>query len=373
MKIISLFNNKGGVGKTTLAYHMSCALAAMGHRVLMIDMDPQCNMTICAYDTELLHKIWKSEDEFIDEGFELTRNKMTLEDFKKFNQQPHTIHYLLKPTEDGAADLESLAPPITLATNLDLLPGRLTLHMYENKISERWNSVYTGDPLAIKTITKLRKIATDYATQYKYDYVVIDTSPSLGILNKTIISTVDGFLIPCFPDMFSLYGIRNIGRSLEMWRKEFEIIYSLISNEKRKSFPSHFVQFLGYTIYNAKKYDGSKNRYALAAAHYSYVERIPDTIESYISPAIRTRIPFELLKNPIGETSVMYSHNTFPSMAQKYHHPMWELPMCGILEQPEKSTITGGSRSMYIKTKDDYTDFAKSLIERINYVGDCDE
>ena len=46
MKIISLFNNKGGVGKTTLAYHLSCALAADGKKVLMIDLDPQCNLTI---------------------------------------------------------------------------------------------------------------------------------------------------------------------------------------------------------------------------------------------------------------------------------------------------------------------------------------
>ena len=63
----------------------------------------------------------------------------------------------------------------------------------------------------------------------------MDTSPSLGTLNKVIISTVDGFIIPCFPDMFSLYGIRNIGRSLESWKRELDVIYSLISNEKRFS------------------------------------------------------------------------------------------------------------------------------------------
>ena len=55
MKIISLFNNKGGVGKTTLAYHLSCALAEMGKKVLMIDLDPQCNLTICGMDSEVLH------------------------------------------------------------------------------------------------------------------------------------------------------------------------------------------------------------------------------------------------------------------------------------------------------------------------------
>ena len=370
MRIISLFNNKGGVGKTTLAYHLSCALAAGGKRVLMMDLDPQCNLTIYAYKTELLHEIWKSEDEFIDEGFEATRDKMSTEGFKKLNEKPHTIHYLLKPSEDGTADLERLPPPINLSTNLDLIPGRLTLHMYENKISERWNGAYTGDPLAIKTITKIRRVAYDYAIQYGYDFIILDTSPSLGTLNKVIISTVDGFIIPCFPDMFSLYGIRNIGRSLAMWKRELDIIYSLISNEKRNNFPKKFVQFIGYTIYNAKKYDGQKNPYALAAAHYSYVEQIPGTVEKYIPESIRADIPFDLLKKPIGDTSIMYSHNTFPSMAQKYHHPMWELPNCGDLEQPEKATITGGSRQMYINTKDSYMRFAEDLMHRIDQIGD---
>lgn len=370
MKIISLFNNKGGVGKTTLAYHLSCAMAASGKKVLMIDLDPQCNLTICAYDTERLHEIWQSEDSFIDEGFEATRNKMSVDDFKALNDRPHTIHYLLKPTEEGISDVDRLPPPINLATNLDLLPGRLTLHMYENKISERWNGLYTGDPLSIKTITKIRKIALDYSAQHNYDYIIMDTSPSLGTLNKVIISTVDGFIIPCFPDMFSLYGIRNIGRSLEAWKRELDVVYSLISNDKRKNFPQRFVQFLGYTIYNAKKYDGQRNRYALAAAHYSYVERIPDTIATYISDSIRADVPFDVLKEPIGGTSIMYTHNTFPSMAQKYHHPMWELPMCTCLESPEKSTITGGSRQMYIETKNSYTAFANDLIKRIEHIGE---
>ena len=144
MKIISLFNNKGGVGKTTLAYHLSCALALLGKKVLMIDLDPQCNLTIYSYPTEKLHKIWETEDSFIDEGFESTREKMSVNDFKELNNHPHTIHYLLKPTEDGTADLDRLPPPISLSTNLDLLPGRLTLHTFENKIGSITKSVGFG-------------------------------------------------------------------------------------------------------------------------------------------------------------------------------------------------------------------------------------
>lgn len=53
MKIISLFNNKGGVGKSTLSYHLGCALGVMGKRVLFVDLDPQCNLTISAMFEEL--------------------------------------------------------------------------------------------------------------------------------------------------------------------------------------------------------------------------------------------------------------------------------------------------------------------------------
>lgn len=67
MKIVSLFNNKGGVGKTTLAFHLSWILSEMGKKVLIIDLDPQCNLTICGINEGILENIWKEEDSFIDD------------------------------------------------------------------------------------------------------------------------------------------------------------------------------------------------------------------------------------------------------------------------------------------------------------------
>ena len=100
-----------------------------------------------------------------------------------------------------------------------------------------------GDPLAIRTVTQIRNFCEMYAENYSYDYVVIDTSPSLGILNKVIISTVDGFLIPCMPDMFSLYGIQNIGKSFKDWKRDFDTIFTLLSDTKLSHFPKNFVSF----------------------------------------------------------------------------------------------------------------------------------
>ena len=364
MKLLSLFNNKGGVGKTTLAFHLSSALAELDKKVLMLDLDPQCNLTIFGMDEEELHSIWEAEDSFIDErGFDETKRKLTEEQFQEINESPRTIHYMLKPTEEGTGDLPSLPPPVNIRPNLDLVPGRLTLHMYENKVAERWSGAYQGDPLAIRTITKVRTIAQDFAKAHHYDYIIVDTSPSLGALNKIIISTVDGFVIPCLPDMFSLYGIRNIGNSLSQWKKELDTIYQLISDEKRKNFPTEFVRFLGYTIYNARKYKDA-SEWDLAQAHYNYAKQIPETIERYIRSEVRQNLAEEMIKTPIGSTSVMHSHSTLPGMAQKYRKPIWDIPSLETLADDDISTIRG-NRAKYEATKVAYTEFSRDLIGRL--------
>ncbi|MCU1330943.1 MAG: Cobyrinic acid a,c-diamide synthase [Bryobacterales bacterium] len=362
MKTISIFNNKGGVGKTTLTFHLAHALAEMGHRTLIIDLDPQCNLTIMGMDAETLHDIWQKEDGFI-EDFQGARNKCPAEAFKELSSATRSIHFLMKPAEDGAAGIDQLSAPYNLAANLDLIPGRLTMHLFEDKIASRWSDVYRGDPLAIRTVTNPRLIAESYAVQYGYDFVILDTSPSLGALNKVIISTTDGFLIPCMPDMFSLYGIRNIGNALTVWKKQFETIYHLLSDEKRVPFPAKYVRLLGFTIYNAKKYSGS-SPWNLATAHYNYAEQMPKAIETYIKSSIREHLTNDVLAEPVGHTAIMHTHNTLPSMAQRYHLPMWRIPSHGHLEATDASTIMG-NRSIYEATRAKYFEFASDLLERM--------
>ena len=369
MKIISIFNNKGGVGKTTLIYHLSHVLAEMGKKVLMIDFDPQCNLTIYGIDTERLHDIWAKEDSFI-EDFNATRSKYTEAEFLDFNSTPRTIHYILKPTEDGTGDLNSLPPPINITKNLDLIPGRLTLHKYEDQIARRWNGLYSREPLSIRTVTQIRAIASKYASDKLYDFVIIDTSPSLGVLNKVIISTVDGFLIPCLPDMFSLYGIKNIGNSLCEWQNDFRTIYTLISNEKRTMFPEKFVRFLGFTIYNAKRYTSENKEIAdsrlnLAQAAYNYAVQIPGTIREHIVQEVRQHLTEEMLNKPIGVEVVMHTHNTFPTMAQKYRNPMWKIPTLPCLEREDRNTVIA-NQDKYKNTKENYRVFAEDLLVRVS-------
>jgi cellulose biosynthesis protein BcsQ len=361
-KIVTVFNNKGGVGKTTLTYHLAHALGEIGKKVLLIDLDPQCNLSIIALQMDAIHDIWTPEDGYI-EDFAACRSAVGEAQFSEDVSKPRSVHFLLKPTEDGTAELEKLPPPVPLTANVAIIPGRLTLHLFESKIGERWSGIYQGDPLAIRTATRVRTIAHEYAEQNGYEIVIFDTSPSLGALNRHLLSLADGFLIPCSPDLFSVYGIRNIGDALRTWRKQFESIFHFISDQKRSNFPSSFVKFMGYTIYNAKRYSKYENDLNLAKAHHNYAVQIPATIKESIESHNMIQLK-DVADKSIGDNAVIHSHNTFPSNAQKYHMPMWNLPDCGILDQEDRSSI-GGNQHAFRATRDAYHTFARDFLKRV--------
>src|SRR5438128_918400 len=111
MKSIAIFNNKGGVGKTTLAYHLAYALAEMGHRTLLLDLDPQSNLTLFGATVESLHDIWEREDPFIDD-LDRARSAESARDLAALISGHRSVHFLLKPTEEGTSEHEDLSVPL---------------------------------------------------------------------------------------------------------------------------------------------------------------------------------------------------------------------------------------------------------------------
>lgn len=362
MKIISVFNNKGGVGKSTLTYHLGAALSEKKKKVLLIDLDPQSNLTLYGLSESRLEEIWNSEDDYISD-YKAAKSKISDDEFDSFQKNNHSIHYLLKPIEDGESEEKELSTPVCLRHNLDLIPGRLTLHLFENKLAKHWSEAFLGEPQAIRIVTSIRKICEDYSRKYGYDIILIDTSPSLGSLNKVIISSADSILIPCAPDMFSDYGIRNIGNALSVWSKEFTTMYSLLSDSKRQYFPSKFVKLLGYTVYNAKKRSDAPNDLNIALAHYNYAIKIPKTIRTFIPSDCLLNNGERYFESSIGGNSVIHGHGTLPTMAQKYKAPMWEVPNLTNLGE-EKGTIKGNATSYY-DTRDGYLILADDVLERL--------
>jgi hypothetical protein len=105
----------------------------------------------------------------------------------------------------------------------------------------------------------------------------------------------------------------------------------------------------------------------LAQAHYNYAKQIPDTIKRFIPNKIRDNLNPKMLDNPIGLTAVIHSHNTLPSMAQKYRKPMWEIPGLA-LESEDRAAVMGYNKQAYIDTQKQYKDFVTDLLERLGTI-----
>lgn len=360
MKMIAVFHNKGGVGKSTLLFHTACALAEQGHNILMLDLDPQSNLSLYGLNDTDLQTIWEEEEDVITEGFPVGTNLFNTSSSKLLDS-PRTVHFLLKPVESGVDDYNNLPPAIQLFENLALIPGRITLSQFESTLADRWSISPDENVLAIRTITQFRTIATRYAEKYKYEYIFLDVSPSLGLLNRAIITTCDAFFMPATPDLFSMYGIRNIGQSLTRWKKSYNSLYNAIGEQLRNLFAPDFVKFLGYTIYNAR--GRSDQPLGLAKAHRDFAEKIPSEISKWIPTDDISINALERIEKSIGGNAVWSSHNTYPAMAQKYKCPMWMIPNKE-LEKDDNLTVTS-NKARFLNTKEAYYTFANDLISRI--------
>jgi cellulose biosynthesis protein BcsQ len=194
---ISMFNHKGGVSKTTTTFHLGWMLASQGKRVLLVDADPQCNLTglILGY---------RGEDEF--ESF-----------YKK--EPDRNIRSGLAPAFESQPKALSAVQVVDVAgsANLFLLPGHIRLSEYEVTLGiaqELSGTIQTLQnlPGSIKCLLDLT------ASAVAADYVLVDMNPSLGSINQNILMTSDYFIVPSSPDFFSVMAIDSLALTLPRWR-----------------------------------------------------------------------------------------------------------------------------------------------------------
>ncbi|UBH27926.1 ParA family protein [Aeromonas enteropelogenes] len=366
MKTISIFNNKGGVGKTTLGYNVAASLSGLGYKVLVVDLDPQCNFTIYSIEEDVIEKLWEEEEPYIPD---LAKGRALAgeAEFTEILSKPRSVHFILKPIQDGSAGFDELIPPLEIRENFHIIPGRPSMYSYENTISSRWNGVVGRDPLSIRTISAFRKLAEDYSNEYEYDFVFFDTSPNLGAMNKVAISTADGFIVPCLPDLFSLYGVKNIGAAIAEWNEEFKTINYVLKGKYNDELPRAQAKLIGYLIYNAKKYSNrgdNENEWDLAIGHYKHALQIPEAIRASMPESALVDLEDEYVDLPIGNTAIMHTHNTLAGMAQSYKLPMWDIPSYEFLDEDDQATIRG-NRSDYEVTKYKYQFFVMNMLSRL--------
>lgn len=210
---VALFNNKGGVGKTTLTYHLAHMLSRLGERILAVDLDPQSNLTAQFLDEDDLALLW---DEPQSPAWPEPSRQPTLFPHR-VSADSGTIADAVRPITTGTGDIKAV-DPVEIADRLWLLPGDLELSAFEDKLSAAWPNSFTGDEAALRSTTSFHRVIQHAATSVEADLVLIDVGPNLGAINRAALLSADTVLMPLAADLFSLRGLANLGPTLREWR-----------------------------------------------------------------------------------------------------------------------------------------------------------
>ncbi len=206
-KVISIFNNKGGVGKTTLVWNVSDTLSRKGKRVLMIDFDPQCNLSLSVLGGEVFKKKLPTEN------------------------APYgtTIRAYLQRFLQNTGEFELFAHEgIHTSTNAEIIAGDFWVNVYSESLSVG-SDLLTGT--GITKYVVLRDLI-DFANSNErkngkppFDYAIIDLPPSFGSLVRVALYSSDYFIVPCTSDTYSSYCIGLIGTMLPKFFSDWESGY----------------------------------------------------------------------------------------------------------------------------------------------------
>jgi cellulose biosynthesis protein BcsQ len=199
MTTVALFNNKSGVGKTTLAYHLAHMMSRLGARVLTVDLDPQANLTAHFLDEDELETLWGADE-----------------------NARATVAGAVQPIVDGLGDVAVIAPR-QVAENLWLLPGDLALSRFEERLAQEWPATLGGNSnAAVRVTTAFHRLVHAVSQQVEADVVLIDVGPNLGALNRSALLLADHVIVPLRADLFSAQGLQNLGPVLRRWRADWQ-------------------------------------------------------------------------------------------------------------------------------------------------------
>ena len=318
------FNNKGGVGKTTLVYHLAAMFSDLGVRVLAVDLDPQANLTAMCLPEEDFRRLWPD------------------------GPHPETLFGAVAPIMEGTGDIA----PVTINAidpAFGLLAGDLSLSSFEGDLAQAWPNVLDRRINALRQTTAFARIIEAAACEWAASVVLIDVGPNLGALNRAALLSATHVITPLAPDLFSLQGLRNLGPALFSWREEWKERYDR-NLDRGVRLPAGLMEPLGFVVLqHAMRLDRPVQAYG------RWMDLIPGAFEQEImqrggfsSSTNRGRLELATLKN----------YRSLMPLAMEARKPMFALrPADGALGAQQQAV-----RGCYA----DFRDLAMNIAERLS-------
>lgn len=309
--VIAFFNNKGGVGKTTLTYHLAWMYTELGLHVLVGDLDPQANLSSAFLSEERLEQIW-----------EQAKNGSPSRD-----KPEATVLSAIQPITRGVGDI---APPHIeyplvqkgksdtpfVQRELGLLVGDLSLSLFEDQLAESWPRCLGGDERSFRVISAFWRVLQRAAADHKASIILVDLGPNLGSINRAALIASDYVVIPLSPDLFSLQGLSNLGPQLRKWRKEWKKRYD--ENESNDLIlPQGKMQPIGYVIL---QHAVRLNR--PVKAFERWIERIPGVYQKDVLQGDYEYVDVSCDRNCLA---LIKDYQSLVPMAQEVRKPIFHL------------------------------------------------
>ncbi len=307
-KRIAIFNHKGGVSKTTTTFHLGWMLAAKGHKVVLVDADPQCNLTGLILG-------FKGETEFEDFYQSETDRNIRGGLAPAFESQPRAI---------VAVD----CLPVNGRDGLVLLPGHIRLSEYEVTLGiaqELSGTIQTLQNLP-GSLSYLLDMTAD---KHQADYVLVDMNPSLSSINQNLLLTSDFFIVPASPDYFSVMAIESLSAVIPRWEAwSTRARTNPILSTATYPYPDKTPRFLGTII---QKYRPRKG--APTEGFQKWIDSINGRVEKRLLPTLEplgmllSRSKYEEISDLTGNLCLaqIADFNTLIAKSQEHKTPVFAL------------------------------------------------
>lgn len=334
VKTLVFFNNKGGVGKTTLTCNVASFLNLhKGKRVLLIDADPQCNATQVLLNDEVLADVYATP-----------------------GSGRKTLYTYLKPLEDGEPVIATDTAPLAGGDNkfgTDLIPGHPRLSLIEDRLSRAWTDIMGGEVGGYRITNWPSQLHGTIGNQY--DLIIYDVGPSLGALNRTVLLSADYIVTPFGSDIFSLMGVENIAAWMDAWSKDYQHALAYLEGKHRGAttrYPGilHIERQFRLAGYSVQQYVMRKFKKGPrpVRAYDAIMADIPSAVQRTLAPLIPENLSAEDLS--LGHIPFLYS---LAPLAQSNRAPIHELVKIG--------AVTGNQ----YRQVDDYIGLMNSFCEKL--------